>query len=639
MNKHSSSNPVIRVDGYSHAHTTQPESGMTSADSSMVIEYSDTDYSFQSSFDEDRSMFSASAPSSRSVFLHQHQNSSSFARQKSQNQAPLGAVYPGQRGGDASPAMAVEQTHSGPHHSFGGHQQFNNHHHHHQQQHHHHHYHNNTHNKHLTSHGSSFANQYNSGGGHYDGSAGQEQIHHQQQASSFSGASTSKSNSWFGWPSPKVDAQSGMRGVYGSNSVFLFPSNSGSSTSPSTASSSKQPNFKINTAAAIAQNNSFQYDRKSSSSTPKNPYSPFPSSPPLCGVAGIPTSYASFVSKQNGGGASSGGSSPTVYDMGYALPRLDLSPVRVSCSSRWRRMPKDAWECLSEYLTCIDIKSVRLVCRSWSSAVWNHREIRRRLDCGEDAHLLYVHTLEAEVRHIPKSDFRVVQPEVPPHVRAKVVHWMTDVSLSFRHHIHTQFVAIRLFDRVLGCRAVPCNEVQLVAMACILLAAKAEEANYPSLDSLVEMSRNIYSRRQIVLMESAVFAIAEFSCHPPTVISSLQYFLKECPLPAGGVSLSFFLSEQSLLDERIPRVAQGKLATALYYIAAFVCDVDPWQVLKLSTFSAWDLKSELLLLIDVWANSFTSRFQAIREAYCDDHHSGVGMMHPSSDLQNHILSL
>ena len=72
--------------------------------------------------------------------------------------------------------------------------------------------------------------------------------------------------------------------------------------------------------------------------------------------------------------------------------------------------------------------------------------------------------------------------------RRVLVDWMCEAGDEFDLHLSTMHVSVMFLDRVLHKVTVPRNKLQLVAIACILIAAKFEETE-EKVPTLPEMNR------------------------------------------------------------------------------------------------------------------------------------------------------
>lgn len=110
--------------------------------------------------------------------------------------------------------------------------------------------------------------------------------------------------------------------------------------------------------------------------------------------------------------------------------------------------------------------------------------------------------------------------------RRIIVDWMCEVGEEYKLSPLTIHCAVRYLDRVLSSLDVAKNRLQLVAMACILIAAKFEEAEeiIPTLCELNECSNNAYSIDALKEMEVSVLRHLNWSLALVTPIHFLHFY-------------------------------------------------------------------------------------------------------------------
>ena len=119
-----------------------------------------------------------------------------------------------------------------------------------------------------------------------------------------------------------------------------------------------------------------------------------------------------------------------------------------------------------------------------------------------------------------------VQTEVNASMRGILVDWLVEVAAEFRLVSDTLFSAVGFVDRVLSLRAVPRARLQLVGVACMLLAAKYEEIYAPQVDEFVFITDNTYSRDELLAAEAEALGDLRFSLSAPTAKTFLRRFVK-----------------------------------------------------------------------------------------------------------------
>ena len=80
-----------------------------------------------------------------------------------------------------------------------------------------------------------------------------------------------------------------------------------------------------------------------------------------------------------------------------------------------------------------------------------------------------------EMKRLENKHRRYIPEESWLKFRRVLVDWMCEAGDEFQLHISTMHVAVMYLDRMLQSLQIPRHKLQLVAVACILIAAKFEE--------------------------------------------------------------------------------------------------------------------------------------------------------------------
>lgn len=96
-------------------------------------------------------------------------------------------------------------------------------------------------------------------------------------------------------------------------------------------------------------------------------------------------------------------------------------------------------------------------------------------------------------------------------MRAVLLNWLIDVHLKYKLQPETLFIATQILDAYLSKRVVSRNELQLVGITTLWIAAKYEETyQIPKLSNLVFICDSAYNREQILAMEGNIIQTLNF---------------------------------------------------------------------------------------------------------------------------------
>jgi len=92
-------------------------------------------------------------------------------------------------------------------------------------------------------------------------------------------------------------------------------------------------------------------------------------------------------------------------------------------------------------------------------------------------------------------DFKYMgrQTKISETIRSTLMDWIIQIHYNFKLLPESLFLTVNLIDRFLQAKPVSKREVQLVGVACMLIATKYEEIYPPLLKDFVFITDNTYS--------------------------------------------------------------------------------------------------------------------------------------------------
>ncbi|GBF92604.1 G2 mitotic-specific cyclin-A [Raphidocelis subcapitata] len=158
-----------------------------------------------------------------------------------------------------------------------------------------------------------------------------------------------------------------------------------------------------------------------------------------------------------------------------------------------------------------------------------------------------------------------------PQMRMIVASWMVEVADEFSLQPETLHLAVALLDRFLAAtvpQGVPRGVLQLVAVACIMVAAKDLEVNHPTVEQLVAIAANCFSAQDLLRMERVLLDALDFSVANHTAFSFLHLYAQGLAGLAPPVAaLAVYLLELVLLDYSLLEYPPSQLAAAALLLA------------------------------------------------------------------------
>ncbi|KAI4337848.1 hypothetical protein L6164_016217 [Bauhinia variegata] len=245
--------------------------------------------------------------------------------------------------------------------------------------------------------------------------------------------------------------------------------------------------------------------------------------------------------------------------------------------------------------------------------------------CATFACDIYKHLRASEAKKRPSTDFmEKIQKDVNPSMRAILIDWLVEVAEEYRLVPDTLYLTVNYLDRYLSGNEMNRQKLQLLGVACMMIASKYEEICAPQVEEFCYITDNTYFKEEVLQMESAVLNYLKFEMTAPTIKCFLRRFVRA----AQGVNevpslqlecLASYIAELSLLEYSMLHYAPSLIAASAIFLAKFILfpSNKPWDsTLKHYThYQPSDLYSCVKDLHRLCCNSHSSNLPAIREKY------------------------
>lgn len=212
---------------------------------------------------------------------------------------------------------------------------------------------------------------------------------------------------------------------------------------------------------------------------------------------------------------------------------------------------------------------------------------------GDD---IFEYMRELEVRRIPLSgsnDWQLTkrreqhkmtpdphymdhQTEIQWSMRSVLMDWLVQVHLRFNLLPETLFLTINYIDRFLTFKAVSIGKLQLVGATALLIAAKYEEINCPSLDEVVFMVDGSYSVEEILKAERFMLSMLGFELGWPGPMSFLRRISKADEYDLETRTLAKYFLEVTIMDERFVACPPSFLAAGAHCLSRLMLKKGDW---------------------------------------------------------------
>ncbi|XP_052154430.1 cyclin-A1-4 isoform X3 [Oryza glaberrima] len=243
-----------------------------------------------------------------------------------------------------------------------------------------------------------------------------------------------------------------------------------------------------------------------------------------------------------------------------------------------------------------DNRDVAGVASKWTKHGCNSVEIDYIVDidnnhedpqlCATLAFDIYKHLRVAEqTKKRPSTDFvETIQKNIDTSMRAVLIDWLVEVTEEYRLVPETLYLTVNYIDRYLSSKVINRQKMQLLGVACLLIASKYEEICPPQVEELCYISDNTYTKDEVLKMEASVLKYLKFEMTAPTTKCFLRRFLRAAQVchEAPVLHLEFlanYIAELSLLEYSLICYVPSLIAASSIFLAKFILKPteNPWN--------------------------------------------------------------
>ncbi|KAK3230588.1 hypothetical protein Dsin_002469 [Dipteronia sinensis] len=245
--------------------------------------------------------------------------------------------------------------------------------------------------------------------------------------------------------------------------------------------------------------------------------------------------------------------------------------------------------------------------------------------CATYACDIYKHLRASESRKRPSTDFMErIQKDVNPSMRAILIDWLVEVAEEYRLVPDTLFLTVNYIDRYLSGNTMNRQRLQLLGVACMMIASKYEEICAPQVEEFCYITDNTYFKEEVLEMESAVLNYLKFEMTAPTPKCFLRRFVRAAQgideIPSMQLEcLANYLAELSLLEYSMLCHAPSLVAASSIFLAKYMLlpSKRPWNstLQHYTLYQPSDMIDCVKDLHRLFCSSNGSTLPAIREKY------------------------
>ncbi|KAB1221017.1 Cyclin-A1-1 [Morella rubra] len=245
--------------------------------------------------------------------------------------------------------------------------------------------------------------------------------------------------------------------------------------------------------------------------------------------------------------------------------------------------------------------------------------------CATFACDIYKYLRASEAKKRPSTDFmEKIQKDINASMRAILIDWLVEVAEEYRLVPDTLYLTVNYIDRYLSGNVMNRQRLQLLGVACMMVASKYEEICAPQVEEFCYITDNTYFKEEVLQMESAVLNYLKFEMTAPTTKCFLRRFVRA----AQGINeapslqlecLANYIAELSLLEYNMLCYAPSLIAASSIFLAKYVLSPSqrPWNstLQHYTLYQPSDLCNCVEDLHRLCFDSISSSLPAIREKY------------------------
>lgn len=173
--------------------------------------------------------------------------------------------------------------------------------------------------------------------------------------------------------------------------------------------------------------------------------------------------------------------------------------------------------------------------------------------------------------------FDTRQHNINTRMRSILVDWLHEVAMEFSLCIQTIEKCVNLLDRYLSVASIQRNQLQLVGVACLLIASKYEEVTPPSIEDFTWVTDNSYTREQVLDMEACILSKLGFRLNIVTISDVLHSLQQAMQADGVTVQLAQYLSELTLQEYSFTKYLPSMVATSAFCLAMHTLRMPAWN--------------------------------------------------------------
>lgn len=233
------------------------------------------------------------------------------------------------------------------------------------------------------------------------------------------------------------------------------------------------------------------------------------------------------------------------------------------------------------------------------------------------------------------------QSDIQWSMRSVLMDWLIQVHHRFQLLPETLFLCVNYIDRFLSCKVVSINKLQLVGATALLVAAKYEEIQCPTVHEISYMVEGSYQVDEILKAERFMLTMLQFELGWPGPMSFLRRVSKADDYDLETRTLAKYFLEVTIMDERFVATTPSFTAAGAHCLARLMLRKGSWSPAHVyySEYTYSQLRPLLVILLSC-CDDPVKHHRAVWEKYRDKRYKrasdfvqnelDLGFMLPSS---------
>jgi hypothetical protein len=179
---------------------------------------------------------------------------------------------------------------------------------------------------------------------------------------------------------------------------------------------------------------------------------------------------------------------------------------------------------------------------------------------------IYRYLRSLERKQAVAHNFLSTQKEMTPKMRSVLVDWLVNIHHQFKLLPETLYMGVSIMDRFFEKQAVCKDKIQLVGVTAFLIASKFEEIYPPDLTDFVVICDNLYSKKDILKMETVILSTIKFEIGRPLPLHFLRRNSKAAHADPTIHTMAKYLMELTLTEHACAHWLPSVLAATSLYV-------------------------------------------------------------------------